>query len=323
MRSSHGCAAGGRICTITGVASRTRACARSSNIRFSTAASISRDRAAATKASNDVLTGVQSSDCIGSLIKRRRIGHRRTTGARVARSDYHLDTSSSLSFNSGLQLVADDATLRDRATPGVDGNIRRFSRIAFARCAIQWVRREEKFHALHIRRRCAVALVHVTASNPLCAGRHADLVGATIVADRCASGVASVEKVIARKRRVRAANTAAGMDAVVPVKVVIGVDSVPATVVRFERIVRPANTGVGARNDDGFSAEPKRPYIRRVRVSNARLDRRRSPGATGLQRGFLNQTGLRKVILNMRIACNARHVGTGRQCFRELAVSFH
>ena len=40
--------------------------------------------------------------------------------------------------------------------------------------------------------------VHVAAGNPLCARRHPDLVGTAIVADRCASGVAAMEEIIAR-----------------------------------------------------------------------------------------------------------------------------
>jgi hypothetical protein len=120
-----------------------------------------------------------------------------------------LDTGRFLSFNSGLQLVADNATLRDWAAPGVDGDVRRFSRVAFARGAADRVRGEEKFHALHICRRCAVALVHVAATNPPGAGRHADLVRAAIVADRCAKGVAAMEEIVARLRRVGTANTTA------------------------------------------------------------------------------------------------------------------
>ena len=198
MRSRHGCSAGGRITTVAGIVARARVSTRSSDIRLGTIAPISRNRAAATKASDSVRSGVQSSDCIGSLIKRRWVGHRRTTGAGITRGNHHLDPSSSLGFNGSLQLVADHTTLRDRAGPGVDCNIGRLDRVAFVRRAADWVRREEKFHAFHICRRCAVALVHVTASNPLCAGRHADLVGAAIVSDRCAGCVRAVEEIVTR-----------------------------------------------------------------------------------------------------------------------------
>jgi hypothetical protein len=200
MRSRHGCAAGNRITTVAGIVARASVGSWSRDIRFSPVASIGCDRAAAAKAGNSVRSGVQSSDCIGSRIKRRRIGHRGTTGARVSRSYYHLDTSSFLRFNSSLQLVADDATLRGRATPGVSRYIRRQGGVAFVRRAAERVRRQEKFHALDVSGRCAIALIHVTATDPLRTGRHSNLVGAAIVANCRANGVTSMEEIIARLR---------------------------------------------------------------------------------------------------------------------------
>jgi len=200
MRSRHGCAAGSGITTIAGIVARASAGARSRDIRLCTIATISRNRATAAKASNRIRAGVQSSDCIGSRIKRWRIGHRGTTGARVSRGYHHLDTSSFLRFNSSLQLVADDATLRSRATPGVSRYIRRLGWVAFVGCAAEWVRRQEKFHALDVSGWCAIALVHVTATDPLRTGSHSNLVGAAIVANCRANGVTSVEEIIARLR---------------------------------------------------------------------------------------------------------------------------
>ena len=46
-------------------------------------------------------------------------------------------------------------------------------------------------HSIY-RGRCAVALVHVTATDPLCAGRHPDLVDPAVIADRGAGGVRAV-----------------------------------------------------------------------------------------------------------------------------------
>jgi len=200
MRSGHGCAAGSRVTTVAGIVARARACARRSDIRLRAIASISRDRTPTAKAGNSVRSGVQSSDCIGGRIKRWRIGHRGTTGARVARGNHHLDTSSFLSFNSGLQLVADNATLRGGATPGVSRYIRRLGRVAFGRRAAERVRREEKFHALDVPGRCAVSLIHVTAADPFCAGCHSNLVGASVVTNRRANGVTSMEEIITRLR---------------------------------------------------------------------------------------------------------------------------
>jgi hypothetical protein len=111
-----------------------------------------------------------------------------------------LDTSSFLSFNSRLQLIADDATLRSGTTPGVSRYIRRLGRVAFGRRAAEWVRREKKFHALDVPGWCAVPLIHVTAADPFCARRHPDLVGPSVVTNRRANGVTSVEKIIARLR---------------------------------------------------------------------------------------------------------------------------
>jgi hypothetical protein len=109
-----------------------------------------------------------------------------------------LDTSSSLRFNSSLQLVADNTTLRGRTTPGVDCNIGCFGRVAFVGRAVEWIRRKEKFHALDVPCRCAVTLIHVTATDPFCAGRHSNLISAAIVADRCAGCMRAMEEIVAR-----------------------------------------------------------------------------------------------------------------------------
>src|SRR4026207_151425 len=202
MRSRHGCAARSRIRVIGGIVTRARVGSWSTDIRLCTIALISRDRAAAAKASNSVCSGVQSSYRVGRLIKRRRIGHRGTTGAGVTGSYYHLDTSSFLSFNSGLQLPAGNATLRDRATPGVNGNVRRFGRIALS--PADWVGSEEKFHALDVCGWRAISLVHVAARNPLCAGPHPVLLVPAIVSDRCARSMAAMKEIVTRLWRVRA-----------------------------------------------------------------------------------------------------------------------
>jgi hypothetical protein len=138
-----------------------------------------------------------------------------------------------LSFHRGLDFVADCAPFPDGATPGVNRNIGRKGRVAFVWRAANRVRRQEKFHAFDVRCRCAVSLVHVTAGNPSCTRRHANLVNATIVAYRGAEGVRTVEEIIAGERRIvpaRVAHTV--VNAVVPVEIVIGVDSVPTAIVR-------------------------------------------------------------------------------------------
>ena len=118
---------------------------------------------------------------------------------RVTRCDYHLNASSRLSFNSGLQCVR-RTPFRSRATPGVDGNVGRLGRVALIGRAVNRIRREEKFHALDVSGRRAVAFIHVTATDPFCARRHADLVARAIIADRGAGGVRAVKEIIARER---------------------------------------------------------------------------------------------------------------------------
>ena len=98
-----------------------------------------------------------------------------------------------------------------------------------------------------------------------------------IVADRGASGVAAMEEVIARLRANRyRRDAAAGVNGVMPVVIVIGRYPIPAAVVRLKRVMRPANTGIGARHDNILSGKSQRPDVRRMRVSDSRLDRRRS-----------------------------------------------
>ena len=151
----------------------------------------------AAEAGYGICSGIQGSYRIRRRIPRRRTGFGGSTdvvdatasGTVITRSHYHLDTSGLLSFDSGLQLVPDNAALRGRATPGVCGNIRCLARVAFRRRAVQRVRREEKFHALDVPCRRAGALVHVTARDPFCAGRHSNLVSAAVIANRCAGGM--------------------------------------------------------------------------------------------------------------------------------------
>ena len=157
-------------------------------------------------------------------------------------------------------------------------------------CAAAYrVRREEEFHALHVCGGGAVALVHITATDPLGARRHSDLIGAAIAADRGGNGVGAVEKVIARLGRVVAAGVAAAVvNGVMPVEIVVCHCSIPAAVVRFKRVMRPANARIGARNNNSLPGESLRPDVRRVCINDSRFDRRRRPR---LQRPFSRAAG--------------------------------
>src|SRR4029077_15410342 len=165
--------------------------------------------------------------------------------------------------------------------------------------------------------RCAVALIHVTAPNPLCTRRHPDLVSHAIVADRCTGGVRAMEEVVARKWRIVPARVAdAIMDGVVPVVIVVGVLPVPTAVVRLKRIMGPANAGIGARNHDILARESQRPYLRRVGVSDSWVD-----CGWHLRLRYLHRSRLRQVVVDTRIAFYSRHVGTRGQPIDHLPCS--
>jgi hypothetical protein len=197
MRCGHGGAAGIRVCTIAGIAGRTSVCAWGGDIWFYPAATIDSNRAAAAKGSSRIATGNQRPNAVRCVIDPRWIDNCGTGVAGITSCHYHHDASGALSFHSSLQRVS-RTTFRRRTTPGVNRNVRRLGRVALP--AAYWIRRQEKFHALDIRGRCAIALVHVTASDPLCAGRHSDLIAGAIVTDCRASGVRAVKEIIARKR---------------------------------------------------------------------------------------------------------------------------
>ena len=57
-----------------------------------------------------------------------------------------------------------------------------------------------------------------------------------------------------------------------PIVIVIGRGSVPAAIVRFERIVRPALACIRARDNDVLPGEAQRPYLWRVRISDSWFD---------------------------------------------------
>jgi hypothetical protein len=127
-----------------------------------------------------------------------------------------------------------------------------------------------------------------------------------------------VEKVIARERRIVATWVAdAVVDGIVPVVIVITVLSVPPTIMRLEGVMRPANAGVSARDDNSLAGESERPDLGSVRVIDARLDHLR------LRRRLNCGQRLREEIPDLRIAFYPRHVREGRQCLSDRAVTLH
>ena len=204
MRRSHGCAARCPIAIIAVIGSRSRVCSRSSDIWLSAVATIDSNRTAAAKASNSIRSSVQRSYRVRCRVKRRgsclgAVINAAAIRPIITRGDYHLDTGCALRFHGRLQRIS-GATFRRRAAPRVVGNIWCFGRVALIRRATQWVRRQKPFHALDVPGWCAGALVHVTATDPSCAGRHADLIGTAVIANRGCDGMRSVEEIVARLR---------------------------------------------------------------------------------------------------------------------------
>ena len=152
-------------------------------------------------------------------------------------------------------------------------------------------------HSMHSMYLAGVpSAVHVAATDPFCAGRHPDLVTHAVVTDHGAGCVTTVAIVIARERRIIAARIVyAVMDSVVPVVIVIGVLTVPATVVRFKRVMRPANTRVGAADNNILPGISQRPDLRRVGVIDAGFNRLRT---LEVRRRLNSRTRLRKVIVD-------------------------
>ncbi len=110
------------------------------------------------------------------------------------------------------------------------------------------------------------------------------------------------------------------MNRIVPIVIVIGGCSVPAAIVRFERVMRPAHSRVCAGNHNILSGVAQRPYLRGVSVIDPGLDQIRP---LELRTRLNNSTRLRQVVLNVRIAFYLRHVGPAGQRFRDFAAAFH
>ena len=203
--------------------------------------------------------------------------------------------------------------------PSVNGDVRSFKRIALA--AANRVRRKEPFHALEVSGRCAVALIHVTTSDPFREGRHPNLITHAVIANCSPDRMRAMTKVVARKRRIIAARISnAVVNGVMPVVVVIGCDSIPAAVLRLQRVVCPTLTSICAANCNSLASESQRPDIRRVRVGDVRFNRLRSLRLATAASAIASGSGSN--ILNLRIAFDSGHIGTRCQCFGDLATAF-
>lgn len=85
-----------------------------------------------------------------------------------------------------------------------------------------WIWSEEEFETLRVSRRCSVALVHVAATYPFGSRRHADLIARAIIPSGGSNRMSPVTVIIARLCRIRPARPTAGVNAVMPIVIVIG-----------------------------------------------------------------------------------------------------
>jgi len=144
----------------------------------------------------------------------------------------------------------------------------------------------------------------------LCPGRHPDLVTHAVIADRSPRGVGTVKEIIAWERRIVTTRIPdAVVNGVVPIVIVIGRHSVPATIMRHKSVMRPPHAGVGAGHNNVLPGEPKCPDLGRMRVIDPRFDCGR--GLTSRTRLF-HRARLRQVIMNLGIAFYSCHVRAGR-----------
>jgi hypothetical protein len=122
-----------------------------------------------------------------------------------------------------------------------------------------------------------------------------------------------MKEIVARKRRIVPARVAAAVvDGVVPIIIVIGDGAVPAAIVRFQGVMRPANARISAGDNNVLSGESQGPYLRCVRIVNPGLDRFRTLRE---RRPVFDWAGLRQVIMDTRIAFYSCHVRPRRQGF--------
>ena len=77
--------------------------------------------------------------------------------------------------------------------------------------------------------------------------------------------------VVARLDGVEAAATAARMNRVVPVEIMVGGDAVPATIFWFQCVVSPKHARVFVADDYTLASETQRPNCRRVNIHHSPL----------------------------------------------------
>ena len=318
MRRRHRRSAKTCIIGVGAVVARANVRSRRANIRFYSIAPIYDHWATAAKGSDVIRARSQRADRIGRRVDRWRIFHSRTIRTCAIRSHHHHDAGSGLRFDSRLQRI-NRTTFGRWAAPCVNCDIGSPKRIALT--AAYRIRGKKPFHAFEVSGWRAITLIHVTTTDPFRCGRHANLVTHAVIANCRANRMRAMANVVARKRRIIAAWISnAVVDGVMPVVIVIGRDSIPAAVLRLQRVVCPTLTSIRAANGNSLASEPQRPDIRRVRVGDVRFDRL---GLLRSRRAASKSSRLRQRILNVRIAFDSRHVLPASQCFGYFATAFH
>ena len=93
-----------------------------------------------------------------------------------------------------------------------------------------------------------------------------------VVANRGSNRVRAVTVIVAGLGRVRSAEPAVAMNAVVPAVIVIRGRPVPSPIMILERRMIPSHAGVGPADDDALAGEALRPDVGRVNVIHAGFD---------------------------------------------------
>ena len=147
-------------------------------------------------------------------------------GAGVARRNLDENASRLGIVHDRLQLAPGGAALADRATPTIVHHVR--PQCCVGILPVEIGGSDEELEALGVSGRGAVALIHISATDPLCPRSHSNLVARSTVAHCRAGGVRPVAVIITEGQVVWAARSASRVDAVVPIVIVISSNSIPS-----------------------------------------------------------------------------------------------
>ena len=163
------------------------------------------------------------------------------------------------------------------------------------------------------------ALIHVAATDPLGSRSDPDLVPRPVVSHDCASRVSPMPTIVTGLLRVGSANTAAGMNGVVPVEIVICDDSIPPTVSRLQRCMSPARSCIEITHDNSPPLESHSPNRWRINVCDPPFDGTRRKGPCGGNRKTRDIIVLDPAHWSIRV--NASDIRSGRQCLNQWSVN--